>query len=111
MQHIDTPTVQFEGHKTLWRVVNYLFFAFAGLVALYEHSAALLALMGGAFVLVLALSERTTRLEHTAATRTHLDSRPLGDGGSFPGAAPETHSNHAGAARVLDGGSLEHHRS
>ncbi|MGD8937572.1 MAG: hypothetical protein PVF07_13915 [Thiogranum sp.] len=109
MQHIDTPTLQFDGHNTLWRVVTYLFVAFTGLVALYEHSVALLAVMAAAFALVLALSARITRLENTSAARP--DSRPLGDGGSFPGSAPETPSHDSGTARVLDGGSLEHHRS
>lgn len=111
MQHIDTPSLHFDGHNTLWRVVTYLFVTFTGLVALYEHSVALLAVMAAAFVLVLALSERITKLEDTSAATSRPDSRPLGDGGSFPGSTPETASHGSSTARVLDGGSLEHHRS
>jgi hypothetical protein len=111
MQHIHTPTFQFDGHNRLWRTVVYISTALAALVALYEHSIALLALMAVAFVLVLALSERATRLQsRSPAALTHRASGLVGDGGSFPGSAPETAGGDSGTTRVLDGGSLERHR-
>jgi hypothetical protein len=112
MQHIHTPTLQFEGHAVVWRTIKYLTLAAAGLVAILEHSPILLILLAIAFVLVMALNERINKLA-SGAYRNPADSgsRLLGDGGSFPGTGPEKEETISESARVLDGGSLEHHRS
>jgi hypothetical protein len=112
MQHTHTPVLHFEGHSSVWRAVKYLSLASAGLIALYEYSPALLIVMAFAFVLILALIERVRKLDRASALPAAASaSRLLGDGGCFPGAEPEEESTLSSAASVLDGGSLEHHRS
>ena len=112
MQHITTPVLPFEGHHTVWRVVKYLSLMLAGLIAILEHSPALLILLAIAFALVLALTERARSCARGASLPPPAAaSRLLGDGGSFPGAAPEEEVEQSMPASVLDGGSLEHHRS
>jgi hypothetical protein len=112
MQHIHTPVLHFEGHSTVWRAVKYLSIASLGLIALFEHSPALLVVLAFAFVLVLALIERVTTLDRASPVHTPASvSRLLGDGGCFPGAQPEAERALTQTASVLDGGSLEHHRS
>jgi hypothetical protein len=112
MQHTHTPALPFEGHNSLWRAVKYLTLALAGLIAILEHSPALLVLVGIAFVLVLALTERARKLESGASRHSQdADSRLIGDGGSFPGARPEQEKRGPGKVSVLDGGCEKHRRS
>lgn len=112
MQRIHTPVLHFEGHRTVWRSVKYLALASAGLIAVFEYSPALLIVLAFAFVLILALTERVKRLDRASPLHAPAAaSRLLGDGGCFPGAEPEEESALSSAASVLDGGSLEHHRS
>jgi len=107
MHHTQTPALHFEGHSTVWRTVKYLSFALAGLVVVYERSPGLLVVLAIGFLMVLALTERTRKLETGPPVNLHTSaSRLLGDGGSFPGAVPEKEHKASGAPRVLDGGSL-----
>jgi len=107
MQHIQTPALHFESHSNVWRTVKYLSLAFAGLIAVFEHSPGLLIVLAIAFVMVLALAERTRKLQGVLSVNAQAsDSRLLGDGGSFPGVEPEKEHQASGAPRVLDGGSL-----
>ena len=111
MQHIHTPVLHFEGHRTVWRVVTYLFLATAGLIALFEHSPALLIVLAFAIVLLLALIERVKTAGRASPLHAlESASRLLGDGGCFPGARPEVESTQSRTISVLDGGCLEHHR-
>jgi hypothetical protein len=112
MQHIHSPALPFEGHVTLWRAVKYLGLALALLIAVLEHSPAFLIFLALAVVLVLALVERTYRLPGKSSLNPSVSvSRLLGDGGCFPGVEPEQEKPASSATSVLDGGSLEHHRS
>jgi hypothetical protein len=112
MQHIRTPVLYFEGHDTLWRAVKYISLTLAGLIAIFEHSPAFLIVLLIAYVLVLALIERARKRDTASSLPPYASaSRFLGDGGSFPGAVPEEEGADSRPASVLDGGSLEHHRS
>jgi len=113
MQHTHTPTLLFGGHNTLWRTVKVLFLALAGLIAYFEHSPTFLVIVAVSIVLVIALTERIRKPVSEVSRNPQVSaSRLIGDGGSFPGAKPEEEKKTAsGTARVLDGGSLEHHRS
>jgi hypothetical protein len=113
MQHIHTQDLYFEGHATLWRAVKYLSLLLAGLIAIFEHSPALLIVLAIAYVMVLALIERARNHDSASSLPPHnAASRLLGDGGCFPGAEPEEErAVSMTASSVLDGGSLEHHRS
>jgi hypothetical protein len=107
MQHIHTPTLPFEGHSTVWRTVKYLSAVLAGLIAVFEHSPGLLIVLAIAFVMLLALTERTRKLGSEPPVNSLASaSRPLGDGGCFPGAEPEREQQESDPPRVLDGGSL-----
>ena len=107
MQHIQTPPLLFEGHSTVWRTVKYLSAALAGFIAVFEHSPGLLIILAIAIVMVLALTERTRKLESGSPVNPHASaSRLLGDGGSFPSARPEKVLQESEPPRVLDGGSL-----
>ena len=107
MQHIHTRDLPFEGHSTVWRAVKYLSLALAGLIAVFEHSPGLFIVLAIIFVMVLALTERTRKLQGVSSVNPQDSaSRLLGDGGSFPGAEPEQEHQDSGAPRVLDGGSL-----
>ena len=107
MQHIQTPALYFEGHRTVWRTVKFLTVALAGLIAVFEHSPGLLIILGIAFVMVLGLTERTRKLQGMShLTAQDSTSRLLGDGGSFPGTEPEKEQPVSEAPSVLDGGSL-----
>ena len=106
MQHIHTPTLPFDGHNTVWRTVKYLSVALAGLIAVFEHSPGLLTVLAIAVVMVLALAERTRKLQGMSSVNPRASAtRLLGDGGSFPGAEPETEHPES-TPHVLDGGSL-----
>jgi hypothetical protein len=112
MQHIHTAVPCFEGHNRVWRVVKYLSLTLAGLLAIFEHSPALLIVLVIAYALVLALMERARKQASAPSMNTHASaSRFLGDGGCFPGAVPEEEMADSRPASMLDGGSLEHHRS
>jgi hypothetical protein len=112
MQHIHTPALYFESHNTLWRAVTYLSLALAGLIAIFEHNPALLIVLAIAYVLILALIERARKHDSASSLHPHVsNSRLLGDGGCFPSAAPEAERAVSSPASVLDGGSLEHHRT
>lgn len=112
MQHTHSQDLPLEGHNALWRAVKYLSVAGLGLVAILEHSPALLAALAILFTLVLALTERVKKIEeHTASNHRGYDNRLIGDGGCFPCDDPEEDKPVSNPARVLDGGSLEHHRS
>ena len=107
MQHIQTPALHFQGHSAVWRIVKYLSLALASLIAIFGHSPGLLVVLAIIFVMVLALTERTTKLQGASSVNPQGSaSRLLGDGGSFPGAEPEKEHQESGAPRVLDGGSL-----
>lgn len=107
MQLIHTPTLPFDGHNTVWRIVKYLTIALAGLIAVFEHSPGFLIVLAIAVVMVLALAERTRKLQGVSHLAPQdATSRQLGDGGSFPGAEPEQEPQESEAPRVLDGGSL-----
>ena len=112
MQYIHAPVLYFEGHKTLWRAVKYLSLTLAGLIVIYEHSSALLIMLVIAYALVLALIERARKHDSASSMHSYASaSRFLGDGGCFPCAVPEEERPDSEPACVLDGGSLEHHRS
>jgi hypothetical protein len=112
MQHIRTAVPYFEAHNTLWRAVKYLSLMLAGLIAVFEHSPALLIVLAIAYALVLALFERVRKHDSASYINSHASaSRILGDGGCFPGAVPEEEMSDSRLASVLDGGSLEHHGS
>jgi hypothetical protein len=107
MQHIETPALHFEGHSTVWRIVKYLSFALAGLIAVFEHSSGLLIVLTIGFVMVLAATEQTRELENELPVNPRASaSRLLGDGGSFPAAVSEKEHQESGASHMLDGGSL-----
>jgi hypothetical protein len=111
MQHTHSPNLHLESHNALWSAVKYLSLAGIAIVAIYEHSPALLALLAGVAVLVFAMSEKVKKLDvQNAAHKRVFDHRLLGDGGCFPCDEPEQQRPAAQPARVLDGGSLEHHR-
>jgi hypothetical protein len=107
MQHIHTPTLPLDGHNNVWRAVKYLSVALAGLIVVFEHSPGLLIVLAIAFVMGLALAERTRKLRGVSPVYPQASvSRLMGDGGSFPDAEPEEEQQESGAPRVLDGGSL-----
>jgi hypothetical protein len=107
MQHIQTPPLHFEGHSIVWRTVKYLSVALAGLIAVIEHSPGLLIVLATVFAMVLAMTDRTKKLESASPENSRApDSRLLGDGGSFPGTRPEKVLRESEPPRVLDGGSL-----
>jgi hypothetical protein len=111
MQHTHSPDLHLESHNALWRAVKTLSLSVIAIVAVYEHSPALLALLAGVSVLVLAMSERVKKLDaQNAPHKQVFDHRLLGDGGCFPCDEPEQQRPATKPARVLDGGSLEHHR-
>lgn len=112
MQHTQYADPHHLGHHALLRALKYLPLVVIGLVAAYEHSPLLLAVLALAAGLGLALRDRVERLEHgpvTAVPPTAI--RVGGDGGSFPGAEPQAVAPNANGTVVLDGGSLEHHAS
>ncbi|MEJ2591313.1 MAG: hypothetical protein P8178_07925 [Candidatus Thiodiazotropha sp.] len=111
MQHTHTQDLPIEGHNALWRGVKYLSLAGIVIVAVYEHSPALLAILAGISVLVYALSEKARKLDADAPRTRVYDHRLIGDGGCFPCDEPEQDKPATKPARVLDGGSLEHHRT
>jgi hypothetical protein len=110
MQHSHTSNLNFEGHHALWRATTYLLLAVAGLIAVIELSAGLLITLSIAAGLLFAFVERAKKLD--AQTHSQVfPGRLLGDGGSFPNADPEMETTPSKPATVLDGGSLEHHRT
>jgi hypothetical protein len=110
--HIAIPP--FLGHRTALNAWSYVLISLAaiGLLAVYEYSPglfAVLAILGG---LVLALRRRIEQLRGGTA---HVAHPPRGfvraDGGSFPGAEPPAKGAPVAHVVVVDGGSLEHHHS
>jgi hypothetical protein len=107
MQHIQTPTLPFAGHGTVWRTAKYLAVALAGLIAVIEHSPGPLIVPGIAFFILHTLAERKRKLESESPVNPQASaSRLLGDGGSFPGVVPEQEHQSSGVPRMHDGGSL-----
>lgn len=111
MHQSHSPTLPIEAHSGLWRILKYLLPAAVGILAILERSPALLILLAIAVGLVLAFAQRVERFDlQTRAQSQESPGRPLGDGGCFPSDAPEIGKPPASPPRVLDGGSLEHHR-
>jgi len=110
MQHSHTSTLNFEGHHALWRAAKYLLLLVVGLIAVIELSAGLLITLGIAAGLLLAFVERANKLDAQTHSQT-FPARLLGDGGCFPNDDPEMETTASKPATVLDGGSLEHHRT
>jgi hypothetical protein len=112
MQHTHTQDMPLAGHNTLWRAVIYLSLAAIGILAILEHSPLLLVVLAFFFTLMLALSERVKKIDQHAASNPRVSGhRLIGDGGCFPCREPEEAMPVSKPARVLDGGSLEHHHS
>ena len=91
----------------MWRTAGYLSLALLGCITVYRHSPGLLILPGIAFFLLHALVKRTSRIGRGSAVKPQAAaSRLSGDGGCFPGSAPEPVEHAAATPRLIDGGSL-----
>lgn len=99
-------------HHPLARILTFLILLITVLAAVYEFGTAfaILCAICTAFVLMFM-----ARLQSLAGVR---GSQPVGsfgmlrgDGGAFPGAKPEPRGTMGSRTIVMDGGSLEHHRS
>jgi len=111
MQHSHSSTFPLETYSSLWRILKYLLPAGVGILAIMERSPALLILLAIALGLILAISQRLENLHRQTPKDSQAASRRMiGDGGCFPCDPPEIERPRASPPRVLDGGSLEHHR-
>ena len=111
MQHSHSSTFPFEAQSGLWRILKYLLPAGVAILAIMEGNPTLLILPAIALGLILAIPQRLEDLDRRAPTDSQATpERLLGDGGCFPCELPEIEKPPVTPPRVLDGGSLEHHR-
>lgn len=110
MQHSTYTALPYEGQLPLRVVLKFLLLASLGAFVIVSQSLSLLITTGLGLVLVLAFLERVQRLDEQQAvsSRPFVVSR-VDDGGTFPGHTPERQPVSSNP-RVIDGGSLEHHR-
>lgn len=115
MQHTHLVAPPHPSQHALLRALKFLPLIVVGvavgLIALYEHSVALLVVLALASALALAFSDRVEKAGGIARNATQTaPSDLLGDGGCFPGTVPVAERTASQGVVVVDGGSLEHHR-
>ncbi len=110
MQHSTHTALQYNGHFPMRVALKFLFFAALGALLIVFHSLALLMIAGLGMVLTMAFQERVRKLDARAAQAHPFTGPYVSDGGSFPGCEPEPPRSPLSCPRVIDGGSLEHHR-
>lgn len=109
--HLAAPVI--PGHLGAQGARKYLLYVLVavGLLAAYEYSPGLFAVLATFGGLVLALRQRIAQLE-PGTTKVDVSPRRFvrGDGGSSPGSEPPVKGAPVAQVVVVDGGSLEHHR-
>ncbi len=110
MQHSSHSALHYDGHLPMRVVLKYLLFAALGALVIVSQSLAVLMIAGLGMVLTMAFQERVQTLNARASRSQPFAGQYVGDGGSFPGRQPEPTRAPVTSPRVIDGGSLEHHR-
>ncbi len=111
MHHSTSTAPHFDNHLSIPLALKFLFFAALGAFLIIEHSLALLLIVAFGFAMSLAVQERLRKLDQQE-TSSFDTARGywVSDGGSFPSHEVETDRAACNSPRVIDGGSLEHHR-
>jgi hypothetical protein len=112
MQHPTSTALSYEGHLSLPLALKFVFFAALGAFLIVMQSLALLLFLAFCFAMGLAIQQRLHKLDgqHSAQVQP-AKGYWVSDGGSFPSRELEAERQSRHNPCVIDGGSLEHHRS